>query len=266
MPEPVVDPPKPPEGGAPPPPPPADPPKPPVVVAAPPPGAGAARTLTDADDDVPAEGELFQLSRGALKSRLERYSRRQLRERFGTDDPDAIKVKLDRAAELERQEDERKRAAMSEQDRLKADLAAAELRNQETEARLREVTDQRTYDAAETRLSRIAERFIDPDYVDPELTAYAKHLRTAYSKEDLAKLSDADIEKYFKERVEKKPKLAKDFGVAPPKPPVAPLNNGVTTNDKPPPAPPPNGKKFAPGAGLTPQQARAEASKLGYRW
>jgi hypothetical protein len=254
----------------PPPKPPETPPAPPAG-AKPPEGAPGPRVLDAEGDDIPAEGDLFSLSRNALKGRLERFSRRQLRDKFGSDDIDAIKLRLDRAAELERQEEERKRAAMTEAERLKADALAAEQRAQTAEARVREVEEQQVLNAEEQRMMRLAEKHIDPDYVDQELTNFAKHLRKTFSKDELANLTDKQVDDYFVERLKAKPKLARDYEekmkAGAPKPPEAkPLNNGVDASDKPPNTPPPNGKKFAPGNGLNTQQARSEAAKLGYRW
>lgn len=234
----------------------------------------AARVLTDADDDIPAEGEMFSLSRVALKARLERYSRKQLRDRFGTDDPDAIQAKLGRAEELERQEEDRKRAAMTEQERLKADLAASEQRAQAAEARARDVEERHVFQAEEQHMTSMASKYIDPDYVDAELTGFAKHLRKSYTAEQLAKLTDSDFEKYWQERVAAKPKLARDYEEkfrAQPPPPAKGLNNGVDPSAKP--APAKSGgdggaKRFSPGApgALSSGQARKEAAKEGFRW
>jgi hypothetical protein len=54
--------------------------------------------------------------------RMKRATRKELREAFGTDNVDEIRAWKQRADELATQEEERKREAMSEQERLQADL------------------------------------------------------------------------------------------------------------------------------------------------
>lgn len=57
-----------------------------------------------------------------LADRLARAERASLKKHFGSDDPAALKARLDRAEELEKAEKERARLALSEQQRLQQDL------------------------------------------------------------------------------------------------------------------------------------------------
>jgi hypothetical protein len=220
------------------------------------------------DDEIPEDADLLQLSRPALKSRLTRHTKSELRERFGTDDFDDIKKKLDRAAELEAAETERSRAAMTERERLEADLKKETQRANDAERRYLKSVEDRVVDKEEQRIIKLAEEYIDPDYVDVLLPKLAKHLKENFSDDELKKLKNKDISTWFQQHIEKNPKLAKDF--KPEKKIVKqPLNNGARTEGK-------SGKEsgtsqqrsFSPNApnAMSPQEAKKEAAKQGYNW
>jgi len=70
----------------------------------------------------------------ALNKRLAQATRSELRKEFGTDDLAVIKARMARADELEKQEEERKKAAMTEADRLRAEKLEAEQKATRAEA------------------------------------------------------------------------------------------------------------------------------------
>src|SRR5438045_795894 len=76
----------------------------------------------------------------------------------------------------------------------------------------------------------------DPDYIDIELPKRAEWLKKKHTKAELkAGLKDSVIAGYFKERIEQKPKLSKDYDDrrAEAKKPKAPLDNGARSGERP---------------------------------
>lgn len=217
-------------------------------------------------DDIPADAELLQLSKKALGSRLERHTRKELKERFGTDNPDDIKAKLDRLAEFEAKQEEQRLAQMSELDRVRESETKALQKAQEWEDRYRQTVTAQVVRTEQNRIERITSQLLDPDFLEVELQKFARHLRKTYSKEELNALPDSEIEQYFKNRVAEKPKMAKDYR---PEPVVttAPLTNGPRAENRP--APPPGvqpEKSFSPNSSnpMSRSEARAEARRQGY--
>jgi len=171
------------------------------------------------NDDIPEDADLLELSRSALDSRLRRHTSAELKKRFGTDDPDTIKAKLDKLAQMEADEEKRKQQEMSEVEREKDLRAKAEARAAQAEARARAVAEDRVFEKQDTFLSRVAGKHIDEDYIEAELQRFAKHLRQEYPGKDgqkqLDKMTPKQIEtmagKFFEERVKAKPRLSKGY-------------------------------------------------------
>lgn len=231
------------------------------------------------DEEIPENADLIELSTKALKSRLARHTKRELRERFGTDDIDSIKTKLSRLDELEAKEEENRRAALDEKTRLEEDKARAEARAEAAETRLKEEKETRIAGKAENRIVTVAKKVMDPDYIDQHLDQFAAHLKKHFTEKQLRKLKDADIEKWFADQVTKKPKFGADYedkvkaaasSASPPPLKKTPITNGVKDNEKP-------STKSATGAGekkmkpgqsdsMNSAEARAKAAQDGYRW
>jgi hypothetical protein len=236
-------------------------------------------TVGDDDDDIPTDAELIHMPRKALDRRLAKHTAAELKSRFGTDDFDAIKTKLARAEELEAKEEERRRSALSEMEKLKEDAAKSEQRALEAEARERTIQEDRVYEREDSRMARITERHVKPRYVDYTLNEMAKWMRRSFSKEEMAKVTDAQVEDWIKEFSSKEaPEVAKDYEQRisatakeeGKKPPTAPLTNGVNATS---PTPPPSGgdasqKTFAPNRpnSMTSVEAKQAAAREGYRW
>lgn len=237
-------------------------------------------------DEIPEEAELFELSASALKKRLSRHTAKELKAAFGTSDLGDIKKRLDKAASLEKDDEERKRAEMTEKQKLEADLKASRQREADANRRALRVQEDRIVEKEENRITKIAEKYVDtdPDVVEVIFKRLGKFLRSEFTDDQLKKLPDAKIEKWFKEYATEHPKHARehrnagdDTGAAAasttakPAPKKVPLTNGPETGDRP-------GKgdvsgtaqttNFSPSKGtpMTSQQARAAAAKEGYRW
>lgn len=167
--------------------------------------------LGKADEEIPEDADLVEMTPRQLRSRLDRHTKAELKERFGTDSYDEIKKKIDRAEELEKAEEERKRAAMTEAEKLKADLEAEREAHKKTKERADTLYAQRDFDRVDSRMTRVAEKHIDPDYLEVELPKLAAWILENFDDKEAAKITDAQLDKYFKERLEAKPKLAKDY-------------------------------------------------------
>jgi hypothetical protein len=223
-----------------------------------------------AEDDIPDDADLLQLSRPAFKQRLSRHTKGELKARFGSDDFDDIKKRLDRAAELETAEEARNREAMSDRERLEADLAKANARADDNERRYLKSVEDRVVDKEEQRIIKLAEEYIDPDYVDVLLPKLAKHLKSNYTDAELKKVKNKDISKWFQDQIAAKPKLAKDFERPIEKKVVKqPHTNGARTEKKPSKE---SGSSqqtnFSPNApnAMSRAEAKKKAAEAGYNW
>jgi hypothetical protein len=84
---------------------------------------------------VPPTNEPFAVfpTSEALEKRLKQATRSQLRELFGTEDLDLIRARQAKLIELETQEEERRKAQLTTEERLKAEKAEAERKALEAE-------------------------------------------------------------------------------------------------------------------------------------
>lgn len=234
--------------------PPVDPATPPVVPAAskepkpavvppvtPPPTGGASvepkqpRVL--GDNDEPTAGELVTLSSDAFKKRIDRGTKKQLEAEFGTSDPAVLKAKLSRLTELEGQEEARTRASMTEQERLRADLDAANQRVEAAEARTRQVETDHLITQDENALRAVATEYVAPKYWRVVQADLATHLYDEYGETRLEAMTEQErdqaVKKFFTDYVKENPELARakpPAGGEPPPPPAVvqrPLTNGT---------------------------------------
>lgn len=171
--------------------------------------------LSGADDDVPEDADLIEMSKGALASRLARASSKDLKRRFGTDDPDAIAKDLDELKTFRTEKEAQRVANLSEVEKERDLRTKAEQRATAAEAQAREAHEHRVFEREDRHLVRLSEKVIDADYVDAELARFAKHLNATYERKVLRKMSDAQRDKllteFLTERVKAKPKLAADY-------------------------------------------------------
>jgi len=233
--------------------------------------AASIKTRLEAGDEIPEGAELLELSPRALTARLDRYTKKQLREKFGTEDFDDIKGKLDRLAKFEADEETRKRAEMTELEKHKADTARLRSERDEAKRSYKAMQEQHIVEKEDARISKIAGKYIDADYVEDTLPKLARHLQENFTEAQLEKLKDSDIEKFFEDLAKAKPKLSKDYDTAKAAekaPAKAPLTNGAKAPEKSPSTGVEEQKSFKPGGqnSMSPQDARAAARRLGYSW
>lgn len=188
------------------------------------------RELADDDDELDEKAP-YQLTGAALKKRLQRFSKRTLKEHFGTTDPDEIKGKLKKLEKLESDAEEARKAKLSEEEKTKEELAKERARAEKAEMRARELEDQHTVATQERRIGGFASKFIDDDLVDDALERFAKYVMKELTPKEASRLTDGDIEKWFEDLAEKKPKFAKTRPEAKREEPKVeakktPINNG----------------------------------------
>ena len=192
--------------------------------AAPAPPAGDRVVTLNDDGEIPQDATLLQLSKSALKSRLERYSRKELKDRFGTDNPDEIKTAMEEAKQFREEKEARRVAALSETERAKEQVEQAQRERDEWKNRFKGVKTAQTLNRAQTRVESIAGEYLDPRYMPLEMPLFAKHLKDNFSREQLRNMSDQDIRGYFDNLVKERPQVAKVTPAAPAVPPkVVPL-------------------------------------------
>jgi hypothetical protein len=231
----------PPPGGAPAPTPPAPPTAPPAAPPAPPTApvapatpapSSASKARPLADDEEPRPGEELTLTTDALNKRLARANRKFLKDQFGTDDPEAIKASAKKLAELEAADEERKKAAMTEAERLKLERDQAVERMDAAIERAEQADFDRVVDAEEVELKNVAVEFVKPKFWKTVKVDLAEHLSETYTAEQLDGMKEAEREKVVRDWMGKyvadNPELAAKKEAAPPAPPTAPLTNGVS--------------------------------------
>lgn len=192
------------------------------------------RLITETDDDIPDNAELIEMSPKALKSRLDRFTKKQIKERFGVEDFDAVKTQLDRLADYERKEEEQRLAQLTEVDRLKEQLAQAHQARERAETRAQELHETQVVAAEDRRIKGIADKYIKPKGFKIAISELASFLNGC-SEDDL-RSPDELIDNWFQKFVKEDwPEFSKDYGaqapVAPqapaPPPRAIPLSNGA---------------------------------------
>jgi hypothetical protein len=207
----------------------------------------------------------------ALNERLARAKRQGLIDTFGTADADAIKAKLAKADALEAEAEARKREQMTEVDRLKHDLAAAQQTAQRARAEASTIRERQMVQEQQGVVERIASKHVAGAYVQDAAFLFAKHLRDNVQAEDLAKYTEKDIAKWFQTFAARRPAFAVTQTRTRTRAPVgspapAPRPNAPASALNAPPGG--GGRTMKPGQpnSMTREEARAEARKNGFTW
>ena len=231
--------------------------------------------LSDPDEEIPADADLIEMSSKTLKSRLNAAKKSEVKalfQKFDVKSAEELATKFARLKELETADEVRKREDMTATEKLESDLKKERELRLDSDRRAMRVTENYVIDKQETRISKIASKFIDPEYVEEILPKFAVHLRKHFDEEQLKTITDKDIGEWFKEYATKKPKLARESSTTKTK---IPLNNGARAADRPRAGDGggntsgrSNGRSFAPSSEnpMDRNEARAEAAKLGFRW
>ena len=250
-------------------------------LAAPPaPPPPARRTLDGEGADLPEDGDVFEISRANMKTRLQRATSSQLRQAFGTDNVEEILAWKQQNEEFRKREEESKLAQMTEAERYKTQYERAHQEAQHWKSQYAELQEQHQLREQDRQVMGLVARHVKPrclDYVSRELAA---HLQSV--DEDEMRDPQAYIDAWTKKFVDENP----EFGIAQaPAPPAAapapmsqaappprqvPLSNG-TPQGRPPTAVPTGvltNKTAAPGLpnSMTDEEYRRYKRDLGYTY
>ena len=160
------------------------------------------------DDEEPEEEGEYTLSAAALRSRISRASKKQLRDQFGTDDPTEVKAKLDKLEKLEKAQEEERRAKLAKEQQLQEDLEKEKQARTAAEKRAEAAENRRVVDKEYRRVTGVASKHIDEDLVEDAVERFRKHLRTMDDK-DIESMTQKEEEKWFADLAKEKPKFAK---------------------------------------------------------
>lgn len=235
-----------------------------------------------------------------IRRQTEERTRAALLAELGIQDPKAFKTQREREAEelraFKEAEEQRKREAMSEQERLATDLERERERVAALESELTELRETKIADEQRAKLEAAASKFINPKFlryaVRTDFRTYVQELAKT-DRKALKALDDRAVERWFREWAKDNPEMALKAAEAPPAPapetpskPAAPsgkpterkvIKRPITTGPSPRavvPTPAPgtgNGtatqKTFRPGQpnSMSKREAREEAAKLGIR-
>jgi hypothetical protein len=178
-----------------------------------------ARQISD-EDDIPEDADLLQLSKTALNKRLARHTKKELRERFGTDDFDKIKADLDELTTLRADNEKRRRAEMTELEKAKEDAAAAKAEKAEAEKKYQQAIDSQAFAEYDREAEGALSGAVAP-----------KHMKRALRelKEHVASMDEAELKnpkKVFSSWAKKFVEENPEFAVKAEEPKKIPLNTG----------------------------------------
>lgn len=190
------------------------------------------KILTGDEDDEELDSKAtFELSASAFRKRIDRANKATLKELFGTDDVEAIKKERENYLKLKETAEEERRKKLDEVTRLKEDKEKAEARAAEAERRAQEVENKRQLDEEVRALTRVAAKHLDEEYVEDIINGPFHRYVADLSDREREKLTERDVDGWFAEYAQKKPKLAK--GYVEQKPKVLPATNGIVDNKRP---------------------------------
>lgn len=186
------------------------------------------KLLKDDEDDIPSDTDLLEMTTKSFKNRLERFTKKQLKERFGMDDPEEIKAKLTELDGYKAKEEEQRIAALSEKEKLQEERDREALKSAQWEQKHNALLEAQELGKVQSKAESIASKFIDPDYVDVAVEKLKKAVRSA-SEADL-KNPDAFMESWFKEEIKNKPKISKDYEGKPAEVKPVMITNGANAS------------------------------------
>jgi hypothetical protein len=171
----------------------------------------------------------------AISERVERSRKSLLRDLAGTDDPEEVKKLIAKGKELgafnkdqaeeytrlKRQEEARKRARQTEQERVNADLATKDARIKQLEVQLKEQQQTELVHQQDSVISGAAQGYVAAQYMKHAKRDFAEAMVELFKKdaESFKKFGVKQTERWFEKWAKENPGLAK--------PAVDPSANGV---------------------------------------
>lgn len=161
-----------------------------------------------------ASSDGITLSTAQFRERLERSNAKFLRDNFGTDNVQELVSQFEEAKKLRAAEDQRRREQMTETQRLNEDLARERARATAAEQSVKALREGQEVERERRRVAGLASKYIDAAYTDVALIKWAKEVQ-ALPKKQLARMTDGDLEKWFRDYAKAHPQLAKARAQAP---------------------------------------------------
>ena len=165
----------------------------------------------EADDEIPEDSELISMSKQALTKRLDRHTKKELRERFGTDDYAQIKKDLDELKTLRDEKEQKRRAELSENEKLKEDLAKEKKAREEAERKAQQTVDAQVFAEYDATAKEVFGDKIAPKHVKRAMRELKEHILGLEEGETPTdpKKAKKVFEKWTKEWLEENPEFAK---------------------------------------------------------
>lgn len=215
----------------------------PVVPPTPPAPTGTPQTrkiLSADDDSIPDDADGFEISKTAFKKRLERYSRTQLKQLFGTDNPEEIMAWKTQNEQYAAAQEEQRLAQLSEAERYKIQFEREQQSAAHWKQQFETLQESHALREQDRQMTAVAQKYVNPKCMNFLMMEFASHLQGADEKEIGEPQAYADS--WFKSYVEANPEFGVPSQAAPP--PAAnpfPMGapNNVNTNAGVPPAAPP---------------------------
>lgn len=244
-------------------------------------GAGPASPPADAGNGQPGGGnKKLTLTQKDLNDRLARARSVALKQHFGTDDPAEIKKRLDNAATLEKQAEDAKVAAMTEQQKVAHERDKALQERDRYKQQYEAAQEQQNMQEQGAYVEGIAARHVNAGALEEASIAFGRHVQKTDPRV-VAKWTERDLDGWFKDYVKKKPFMARAAASPPaaapatPPPPARRQERNPGGAPRPPPrpsapaSPATNGsRQIRPGQSdsMSRAEAKEEAKKRGYTW
>lgn len=188
----------------------------PVAAAPPAPPSPTRATLDGEGDNIP-EAEVLEMSKTALKKRLERYSKTQLKQLFGTDNPEEVMAWKQQAEEYKAREEANRLAQMTEAERYRAMQEKSAQEASHWRGQFEQLQEQHMLREQDRQVMSIAAKHVKPKCLDFVTMQLAQHLHTV-EEEDMRD-PQAYIDSWVKNYVTENPEFGTS-AMAPPAPPA----------------------------------------------
>lgn len=242
-----------------------------------PPAAGAdAGATPPASEDRSAWLERVERAKRTAAAEAEAKHKAWLKEKFGTEDPVEAEKRAKRLLQLEADEDKRKRASMSELDRIKDDLDRERKLRADAEARAQAAEAGRMHEQQSANINNIASGHVRPKNVEFAVFTFGKYLRDRIAngeRADVEAMTEKDVNRWFTDFARRNPEYAAAASAPAGAPPSdarrQPVGAGAP-GGQPPPKPNAGGvvKTMRPGQPNTMSdiEARSALRKMGFTY
>lgn len=162
------------------------------------------KLLTGDDDAIPDDADAFEISKQAFKKRLERYSRTQLKQLFGTDNPEEILAWKQQNEAFQKQQEEQRLAQMSEAERFKVQFEKASQDANYWKTQFETLQESHAIREQDRQMTGIAQKHVNPKCMNFLMMEFATHLQGVDEKEigDAQAYADSWFANYVKENPE----------------------------------------------------------------